>query len=382
MNARFRDQQSCVCYDLRMYSTVTQRCAEAVAAGVMPGAAYVAVTPAGVASGAVGTTTYEPGATAVTTEHVFDVASLTKLMVMGVAAQLIDEGVLAFNTRVADVLPEFASQPQKHDVTMHHLMTYTVEYRFSISTHDALAHYTPEQVLTGLTQLPVAAPPGTTYRYTDVTIIILTQLLERVTGQSLPQLCAERFFQPLGMKQATFYPETLSREQVVPTEHTAERGLVWGSVHDEKAAFLKTGDITAGAAGLFATIADISAFLQPIIGQGVLAGKRYWSEEMVARWHTDQFPSITTAHTPIMWGDRFGQPRYEYHNRPYHPSLYGAYPGTLITKGGFTGCFVAVDLDRQRAVVVLANTVHPQRAQSFRPFNALKEDLIDLLASA
>ena len=366
---------------------VAQRCMEAVTARVMPGAVYAVITPAGVTSGAVGATTYDPDAATMTTEHVFDVASLTKLIgPMSVAAQLLDEGVLTLDTPVAEFLPAFRDDQIKAAVRVRHLMTYTVDFQYddAVRAHlcrgDSGAPLPPLEFLETLLALLLRCAPGTSYQYSDITAIALTQLIECATGRSLAELCAERFFAPLGMHDATFTAEAIPRARVVSTEVTHERGLVWGAVHDEKAAWLQSGGITAGSAGLFASVGDVARYLELVIGGGVWQGERYFSESIVNAWTSDQFPSIN-AHTPLMWGDRFGQPGNQYQNRAYATSLYADYPGRLVTKGGFTGCFMAADLDRQRAVVVLGNVVHPHRPEHPRAFNAVKEDLVARLAA-
>ena len=365
-----------------------KRCERAVTEEVFPGAVFAWVTPTVVEIEAVGRHTYEPDAPLVTPESVYDVASLTKLIgPMSLAQQLIDEAVLSFSLRVGELLPEFATDEYKRAVTLRHLMTYTVDFQYDDAVRAHLWRgergdpLPPAHFLKTLLSLPLRCPPGTSYQYSDITAIALTQLIERATGRSLPESCAERFLQPLGMHNATFTPEVISRERVVPTEVTAERGLVWGAVHDEKAAYLKTGGITAGSAGLFTTITDVARYLQMVIGSGVWEGRRYVSESLVKMWMTDLVPNID-AHTPLAWGDRFGQPGNPYHTQTYTDSLYEDYPGRLVTKGGFTGCFMAADLDRRCAVAVLSNTVHPRRPDDPRAFNAIKEEFVQSLANA
>lgn len=347
---------------------------------LFPGASFAWVEGGEIECGAVGHHAYNEASPKVTPETVYDVASLTKVIgPMSVATQLVDEGVLSLDTKVADLIPEFATEPQKKEVALHHLLTYTVDYKTNRTTKEAIAELNPYEFLNEVITLPLANTPGTTYCYTDITVIILTELLARVTGTNLPRLVKDRFFSPLGLNSATFDPGSLSPRVNPPTEITEDRGVVIGRIHDEKADHLLSGGIYAGLAGLFVSVEDVAKYLRMVTNRGMWGEVRYWSEDMCERFYTDQFPNITSSHTPLVWGDRFGQPGYELLSREYTPSLYEEYSGTLLTKGGFTGCFMAVDLTRQRAIAFLSNHTFPKRRESHKAINLLKEKCLDIL---
>src|SRR5439155_10251952 len=94
------------------------------------------------------------------------------------------------------------------------------------------------------------APPGTTYRYSDLSAIVLMQVVERLAAEPLDSFLARRVFGPLGMPATRFLPPPGWRDRIAPTENDTvfRHRLLVGEVHDESAARL--GGVS-GNAGLF-----------------------------------------------------------------------------------------------------------------------------------
>src|SRR2546430_12565008 len=86
----------------------------------------------------------------------------------------------------------------------------------------------------------LVAPPGTSYRYSDLSAIVLMQAVERVTGEPFDRFLAARVFRPLGMTATRFLPPASSRDRIAPTEHHTVFLHRWirGEVPDESAARL------------------------------------------------------------------------------------------------------------------------------------------------
>ena len=132
---------------------------------------------------AFGNRSLEPRREAMTVDTVFDIASLTKVVATTVAVmQLVEKGDIRVNEPVAKYLPEFA-QNGKEDVTIRQLLTH-----FSGLPED-LDLTQPWQGRDTALQMAYAEkpmdPPGSRFLYSDVNFIVLSSLVERVSGMPL-----------------------------------------------------------------------------------------------------------------------------------------------------------------------------------------------------
>ncbi|MFD1824440.1 serine hydrolase [Mumia zhuanghuii] len=284
-----------------------------------------------------------------TEDTLFDLASVTKLFTVVVTLQLVDQGVVGLDTPVADYLPEFA-QNGKGAVTVKHLLTHTSGLRSWINLYSA--YPTPEARIAAVYAQTLVTPPGTAYVYSDLGLITLGKLAERVTGQTLDQLVAERVTEPLGMTDTMFNPPASLRHRIAATEDMSSigRGMVHGQVHDENAWSL--GGV-AGHAGLFSTAGDLAIFGQMLLNGGRYGKERILSEDIVREAITDQNVGIPPAIT-----SRRGL-GFEL-NQPY----YMASVDSPVTFGhtGFTGTSLVMDPLSGSLAVLLTNRVHPNRA--------------------
>jgi len=267
-------------------------------------------------------------------DAIFDLASITKVFTALVALREADAGRLDLAAPVADYLPEFG----RAGVTVAMLLAHT-------SGLPALLHSTDAEL-----------PPGTVFRYSDIGLITLGRLLERVGGVPLDDLVRRHVTDPLGLRDTRFNPDA-DPERMVATEAKPGRGLVRGVVHDENAYAM--GGV-AGHAGLFSTAADLARLGEFLAGD-VLAGDgtRLLRPETMALLRTDAnpgLPSIDPEHRPGRAAHGLGVEL----NQPW-------YMGRLaspVTMGhtGFTGTSIVVEPARRIVVVLLTNRIHPDRA--------------------
>lgn len=122
--------------------------------------------------------------------------------------------------------------------------------------------------------------PGTKTIYSDLGIITLAKVIEKVTGKSLDDFSQEEIFKPLVMNSTLFNPADSLKYKIAPTEYDDywRNKLVWGEVHDETA-FMLNG--VAGHAGLFSTASDISHLLLMLLNEGNYNSKRIIKEKTI-----------------------------------------------------------------------------------------------------
>jgi CubicO group peptidase (beta-lactamase class C family) len=313
----------------------------AIQAGPIPGAA--AAVGDGERSEVACFGRLEPEGAAVSEDTWYDLASLTKVLcTVPLCMDRIAAGRLDPQASVRDLLPEVAwlqEPPNLGDATVLQLATHTSglpawEPLYTLGLDRAT-------LLARVLYTPLQRPPGTIV-YSDLGIIVLGHILERVSGCALDAL-AGRLFARLGIERELAFavPDGAS---VAPTERCPWRQrLLRGEVHDENASALAG---VAPHAGLFGTLRGVMSY-----ASALLAGRlhspavlRYLSEE-----HARSAP-------PDLERRGFGWVL-------MHPGWSG---GDLISPRsightGFTGTGLWIDLERGRYSVLLTNRVHPSR---------------------
>lgn len=269
-----------------------------------------------------------------TVDTPFDLASLTKLFTSVAAVQQIERGTLGMDARVGDYLPDFRTAAA-HGITVRQLLTHTSGLRPELPLYDC-----PDDAAR-LALLRAEAPtsePGR-YRYSDLNMILLQLVLERVTGRGLDVLLQDGITRPLGMTATGFAPcprAAATEDQRRPWAK-ADRGMLRGVVHDENAWAL--GGV-AGHAGLFSTARDLAVFCRTLLAGGSYGPARILGPDFVELLLTP--PGLGfVVDQPWFMGELAGN---------------GAAGHT-----GFTGTSLVLDPSTDTFLVLLANTVHPRR---------------------
>lgn len=281
-------------------------------------------------------------------DTVFDLASVSKLFTSILAVQQIERGALELEARVTSYLPEFGGGG-KQDVTVRQLLTHTSGFRAWIPLYK---EPTREGMLRLIWKEAPASAPGTAYLYSDLNLISLQLILEKITGRTQDVLLREEITAPLGMHRTRYNPPASWKPKIAATEDCRlpwsglERGLVWGEVHDENAYGL--GGV-AGHAGVFSCAWDLAVLARTLLNGGVYGRSRILSEESVELLFTD----FNTAFP----GDAHGL-GFELYQHWYMGAM-----ATPRTAGhtGFTGTSLVLDPTTDSFLIVLGNSVHPVR---------------------
>ena len=328
------------------FAEVDRLLTDFVGQGAFPGA-VVAVGHRGELAhlAAFGSQTYDPGSPPVTVDTIYDVASLTKVIATTtMAMMLVDEGRLDLDAPVVDFLPLFAG-PGKEKVTIRHLLTHSSGVDWWAPLYEDLEG--PAEYLARIQAMDLVYEPGSKSVYSDLGLILLGEILERVSGRPLDEFVADRVFAPLGMTGTGFRPDPSLLGRIAPTEYDEWRGrVVHGEVHDENAFAL--GGV-APHAGLFSTAGDLARFMQMIVYGGVFEHRRLISKETVGLF--TRRANVTDSTRALGWDTKSPQ---------------GSSAGTLFSPEsfghtGFTGTSIWVDPRRELFLILLTNRVHPTR---------------------
>ncbi len=276
-------------------------------------------------------------------DTIFDLASVSKLFSSIAVVQLIEEGKVDLEAPVATYLPEFAAGG-KENVTVRMLLTHTSGFPAWLPLWSKY----PDKAsrIKAVMDQPPVSEPGSTYLYSDLNMITLGVMVERLRGESLDKVVAEHITRPLGMKDTGYNPT--NKERTAATEYQASppRGMVWGEVHDENAWSL--GGV-AGHAGVFSTAQDLAVLSQALLNGGTYKGNRILTRKSV--------DSLITNFNTAFPGDSHGL-GFELDQRWYMDALSG--PRTA-GHTGYTGTSIVIDFASRSFAILLTNRVHPSR---------------------
>lgn len=331
-----------------------------------------------------GNTMYQ-GGTPVTTETVYDVASVTKTSATTVAImKLYDEGKITLNQSLASLLPELANT-NKANLTVKDILTHQAGLvawiPFFRETIDTITG-NPNPALYSKTassnfSVPVAenlymknswldtmykriqtskVASETKYVYSDNDFILLGKIVEKLTGKPLDVYVYETFYQPLQMHSTSFTPlQYLPINTIAPTEKEKafRQQLIHGYVHDPGAAMF--GGV-AGHAGLFSNAKDLAQLYLMLLNKGETKNQRFLNASTI-----DVFTAYQSAISRRGLG--FDKPEKDNATRKE------AYPAKYVSSNtfghtGFTGTCVWADPDNELLYIFLSNRVHPQGGEN------------------
>jgi CubicO group peptidase (beta-lactamase class C family) len=241
-------------------------------------------------------------------DTIFWIASMTKPVTATAVMLLQDEGKLSVEDPVGDYLPELAhlktGDGVEHVVTLRHLLTHTSGMG-EISDEEARASHTLAEVIPRYAAKPLQFVPGSRWMYCQSSINTAARIVERVSGQSFPEFLERRLFQPLGMKDTTFYLSPAQHERLAKSYSRTPAGEL-----AEVPIFILLGKqptdcdrFPAANGGLFSTAPDYARFARMILNEGTLDGKQYLTPASVARMTSIQTGDLEAGFVPgSAWG--------------------------------------------------------------------------------
>lgn len=327
----------------------------AVAERVFPGGAVGVGKIGGLRRAqAYGNYTYEGGPSC-STRSVWDAASLTKVMATVPAAmKLWEDGLLDLDATVASYLVEFA-QNGKEEITVRQLLSHTAGLRAWYPFYHMKIR-TKQDILAFVMADAPAHPVGRDPVYSDLSMLVMGHLVERIAGKSLGEFAKEHVFDPIGMTSTGFrcVGEGNEDPDVVPTEvdSTFRNRLLWGEVHDPTA-YLFGG--CAGNAGLFTSVLDTMKFAEVMLREGYAeeTGRQLFQPKTIRTFTEPQTARGTLYPFALGWDTKLRFSALRRCPAGTRMSL-NAYGHT-----GFTGTSIWIDPKHKAYVCVLTNSVHP-----------------------
>lgn len=318
--------------------------------------------------------------------HLFDIASLTKIFATtyGIMA-LHSDGYLDLDEPLSNILAEFDSNKHRN-ITIRHLLSHTSGLVQWYPTY--YASQSSKQNREFIARLPLVNQPGENRRYSDLGFMLLADVIEQISGQSLMGYLNDRIYSKLEISDTQYGPILSDAADVVSTSHgnPFERKMVYepdfgynididptswndwrthtlkGEVNDGNAHHTYRG--TAGHAGLFSTAEELYKLLAVILKDGEYKSKRIFEPDTIEQFITaDQFNngmgwgmSPSTTHSSGMIKNAVGHT-------------------------GFTGTNFLINKEKEIIYILLTNRQHVgiDEYGNYPNLRALREALSNLI---
>jgi CubicO group peptidase (beta-lactamase class C family) len=248
------------------------------------------------------------------TDAIFDIRSMCKPLTVIGALLLVQDGKLKLDDPLPKILPEFShlsvtgqSDPVAVPVTIQQLMTHTSgiasQRPAEIANITRTFDHTLAQAVALTAKLPLDFAPGSHWAYSSPGIAVLGRVIEVVSGQPVESFMRRRLFEPLDMRDTSFFtdPSKVSR---IPTMYNLENGHLVKDVMDVTRPNQK---YSAPEFGLFSTAEDLWHFAQMMLDRGKWKDRSLLSPALVgAATHPYVMTTIPKYHAGLGWAVHTG----------------------------------------------------------------------------
>ena len=271
-------------------AAITQKLDQAVQRGEAPGVVALVVDRDGALYEAAAGKADLTRGTAMRTDAIFNIASMTKPVTSVAIMQLYEQGKLKLDDPVSKYLPGFdklqvithfneadgsvQSRPAKHVMTLRHLLTHTSGIGYGFSSPIVSKLQKPNQ---NEWDLPLLQEPGEKWTYSASTRV-LGMIVEKISGETLEVYFQKNILQPLGMRDTSFAVPAEKQSRVPPVQQREA-----GKLTQQPAAALPvTAPVPSrGDGGLYSTARDYGRFIRMFLNGGKLGDARILSEASV-----------------------------------------------------------------------------------------------------
>jgi len=241
-------------------------------------------------------------------DNIFWIASQTKPMTAVAVMMIVDEGKISLDDPIEKYLPEFRGQmvvaekdnehivlrKPKHPITVRETLNHTSGLPFKSAIEEpTLDGLSLSSAVRSYAMTPLLSEPGTVYRYSNAGINTAARLIEVVTKIKYEDFMQQKLFDPLGMKDTTFWPNEAQSLRVAKSYRPDASKTNLAEFPISQLIYPLTDRVhrfPMPAGGLFSTAIDTSLFCRMLLNNGELDGKRYLSENAIRELSKRQTP--------------------------------------------------------------------------------------------
>jgi serine-type D-Ala-D-Ala carboxypeptidase len=329
---------------------------------------------------ALGFAVVEPEKIAATIDTIYDLASLTKVLVTGLlCAKLIERGEINFQDRITEIFTEFDTH-EKHDIAIQNLLTHTsgfqawLPFYLFVNSIPEMFQFIALQSLEKKINAKVV--------YSDFNFITLGFLIEEIYYDRLHNISREEIFEPLNLQNTFFNPPKDLQKRIAASEFgnefekqtCVEQGFdvskynwrecqIWGEVHDGNAYFMNG---VSGHAGLFSNAFETFKIAQQFLSEETVLLK----PETCKLFRTNFTPGLNEARSIAF---QLAETKDSTASKALSKDSFGHL--------GFTGTSLWVEPETRRIFILLANRTH-NRALPFANINSVRRKFHELAVEA
>jgi CubicO group peptidase (beta-lactamase class C family) len=333
---------------------------------------------------ALGFAVVEPEKIEAKLDTIYDLASLTKVLVTGLlGAKLIEKGEVSLSDKIAKYFSEFETN-DKREITIQNLLTHTSGFQawlpFYLMTDDRL------RMTNVIASEPLGNPINSKVVYSDLNFLLLMFLLEKIYGKTIDEVAKGEIFTPLDLQNTFFNPPKELQKRIAASEFgneyekntclnfNYELGItnykwrdyqIWGEVHDGNCWFMNG---VSGHAGIFS-----NAFETFKIAQQFLADQTtLLQSETCQLFPTNFTPNLNEARSIAF---QLAETPQSTASKALQPDSFGHL--------GFTGTSLWIEPERERIFILLTNRTHRRELpfvninSTRRKFHELATEILD-----
>ena len=244
-------------------------------------------------------------------DTIFRIFSMTKPIASVAAMMLLEEGHYFLDDPVSDFIPELANlkvygggsgedvrldEPER-PVSIRHLLTHTAGMGYGFDeSHPVDKMYREARVNDAdsnlkeftekISRIPLLYQPGTKWRYSNATTV-LGYLVEVVSGVPFDEFLRDRIFEPLGMKDTSFFVPEDKLDRLAAVYAPARGGGIARFDNSIVNRFERPHTLFSGGAGLVSTAGDYMRFCQMMLDGGSLGDAQILSRKTVDLMRAD-----------------------------------------------------------------------------------------------
>jgi beta-glucosidase-like glycosyl hydrolase/CubicO group peptidase (beta-lactamase class C family) len=309
----------------------------------------------------------------VSSEDVYDLASLTKILVsLPLFMEMEEKGEVDIDDSLSVHLPELL-KTNKSGISFKRMLSHYAQLQawipFYLETLENTENYYRDIIDLGHTTevaknlyvrndytdsinlkiIQSELRESDEYKYSDLPYYFLKRIIERHYNAGLDYLISDRFYNKMGINSLKFRPlRHFQKNRIIPTEEDQiwRKQLIHGYVHDQGAALM--GGI-GGHAGLFGNATDVAKFMQMYLNGGVYGDAKLLKPKTIDKFNTCYF-----CEEEVRRGLGFDKPQLEEEG----PTC-GCLSMNSFGHSGFTGTYTWADPDEDIVYVFLSNRIHP-----------------------
>ena len=329
---------------------------------------------------ALGFAVVEPEKIAARNDTIYDLASLTKVLVTGLlCAKLIESGEISLSDKVCK-FSAFFSTKTKSQITIQNLLTHTSGFSAWKPLYLNCNSNFLSDLVNVISEFPNENSPNSVVTYSDLNFITLRFVLAEIYGESIDEIARKEIFEPLNLKDTFYNPPKELQKRIAASEKGNEfekqtcieqsydvskydwrEYQIWGEVHDGNCFFMNG---VSGHAGLFSTAEETFKIAQQFLASQTILLK----PETCALFRTNFTKGLNEARSIAF---QLAETPDSTASKSLAPDSFGHL--------GFTGTSLWIEPETERIFILLTNRTHA-RELPFVNINATRRRFHELAA--